>query len=63
MIETVTVERLAQCAVYCVNKPGCYAINTMETNDANCELTSGFSDVTELTDVDTSSVYAIGEYR
>ena len=63
VIETITVKGPERCAMHCMFKPGCYAINTMETDDANCELTSGFSDVMDLVDAPGSSLFVLGEYQ
>ena len=62
MTETITVKGPGRCTMRCVGKPGCYAVNTMETDDANCELTSGFDDVTDLIDAPGSRLFVLGMY-
>ena len=62
VIETITVKGPGRCAMTCVSKPGCYAINTLKTNDGNCELTSGFDDVTDLIDDPGSRLFVLGTY-
>ena len=60
--ETITAKGPGRRAMRCVGKPGCYAVNTIETNDANCELTSGFVDVTDLIDAPGSRLFILGMY-
>ena len=51
--KVMTSSSLVDCAVGCMGRDGCYAVNVKNKNKANCELTSGFSHMVDdvLTDL------------
>ena len=58
----MTSSNIVECALHCMEREGCYAVNFKHRNKRNCELTSGLIEAHEMVDDATSDLYIMGEH-